>query len=57
MDYIYYYFYYNYLQLLYRIVNGILLYQGVSRPILPTKHSEIKIQNLFHENFAGFYYT
>ena len=57
MDYIYYYFYYNYLQLLYRIVNGILLYQGVSRPILPTKHSEIKIQNLFHENFAGCYYT
>ena len=29
-----------YLQLLYREVRGILLYQGFPRPILPTKHPE-----------------
>ena len=29
-----------YLQLLYREVKGILLYQGFPRPILPTKHPE-----------------
>ena len=33
---------YNYLQLLYREVKGILLYQGFPRPILPTKHPERK---------------
>jgi len=30
----------NYLQLLYREVKGILLYQGFPRPILSTKHPE-----------------
>ena len=30
----------NYLQLLYREVKGILLYQGFPRPMLPTKHPE-----------------
>ena len=30
----------NYLQLLYREVKGILLYQGIPRPILSTKHPE-----------------
>ena len=33
---------YNYLQLLYREVKGILLYQGFPKPILPTKHPERK---------------
>ena len=30
----------NYSQLLYREVKGILLYQGFTRPIQPTKHPE-----------------
>ena len=33
-------FTFNYLQLLYREVKGILLYQGFPRPIFSTKHPE-----------------
>ena len=31
---------FNYFQLLYRELKGILLYQGFPRPILPTNHPE-----------------
>ena len=48
--------YFNYLQLLYREVKGILLHQGIPRLILSTKHPEsneecfqdkIRIQNSY----------